>query len=428
VYSITKSGLAVAMAVLLTATLASCRRGPPRAPAIGEAYVGPGTLKIRSDISLQSSTVATVTHGDRLEIIQRRRRFMRVRTASGAEGWTDERQLLAAEDMAYLRDLAARARKMPVQGQGTTYSELNVHTQPVRTSPSFFQIKEKEKVDVLIHLVSPRVDTPRKPLLPPPAKKPKAPPKKAATKPPTYPPPPMPKPPGLPPNWMELSKTERSDDDEPPTEEEPANKQVPTDGWSLVRNKEGQSGWVLTRRLVMAIPDEVAQYAEGRHIVSYFPLGQVQDGDTNKPIWLWTTISDTNASYDFDSFRVFIWSLRRHRYETAHIERNVYGYAPVLLKDVEFATGKARGEATGGKYPGFSICMENREGQRVRREFVLLINVVRYAGERPCEAPAPVDSLKAPSGLKDIPETVAPPPAASFWERSKKRVRGWFGK
>jgi hypothetical protein len=332
--------------------------------------------------------------------------------------------------MAYLRDLAARAAKMPVQGQGTTYSDVNVHTQPARSSPSFFQIKEKEKVDVLMHTVTPRADVPRKPLLPPAVKKPKASPKKTDAKAPKYPPPPMPKPPGLPENWEELSKTPRSDEDEPPPAQEEVDvKPTPQDEWSLVRNREGQSGWILTRRLVMAIPDEVAQYAEGRHIVSYFPLGQVQDGDVSKPIWLWTTIGNGTEPYDFDSFRVFTWSLRHHRYETAHIERNIYGYAPVLIKDVEFsAAGKSRTGAAAGKYPGFSICMENRDGQRVRREFALLTNVVRYAGEQPCEAPAPMEPAKGPSALKTTPEPASPQPAASFSERFKKRVRGWFGK
>ena len=79
-----------------------CAKGPPRAKPIGEAFVGPAILKIRHDIPLQSSAVTTVKHGDRLEILQTRRRFLSVRTPSGAEGWTDERQLLAAEDMVAL--------------------------------------------------------------------------------------------------------------------------------------------------------------------------------------------------------------------------------------------------------------------------------------------------------------------------------------
>ena len=416
--------LRIALAISV-AMLCACHKGPPRAPAIGEAFVGPGTLPIRSDIPLTAPVAATVKHGDHLEILTRRRRFMKVRTPSGLEGWTDERQLLAAEDMSYLRDLAARAARMPVQGQGTTYSDLNVHTQPSRSAPSFFQIKQKEKVDVLMHIVTPRVETARKPLLPPPPKKPKAPPKKTAAKETKIPPPPMPKPPPLPENWEELSRSGHEEEEAPSAEEEVDAKAVPHDEWSLVRNHEGQSGWILTRRLVMAIPDEVAQYAEGRRIVSYFPLAQMHDGDITKTVWLWTTTGDGAASYDFDSFRVFTWSLRHHRYETAHIERNVRGYSPVLLKQIEYS-GKAAGES--GKYPGFSICMENREGERVRREFVLLTNIIRYAGEQPCEAPAPFEVTKPPAPLKTAPEPEPEPAKPSFFQRMKQKVHGWFGK
>ncbi len=83
------------------------------------------------------------------------------------------------------------------------------------------------------------------------------------------------------------------------------------DDWSLIRNAAGQSGWVLTRRLFMAIPDEVAQYAERRRIVSYFKLGETRDGKTVKPTWLWTTIDRGLEPYDFDGIRVFVWSTRR---------------------------------------------------------------------------------------------------------------------
>src|ERR1035441_9325438 len=122
----------------------------------------------------------------------------------------------------------------------------------------------------------------------------------------------------------------------------------------------------------MAIPDEVAQYAEGKRIVSYFPLGEVQDGDQKKNIWLWTTTSDSKQPWDFDSFRVFTWSLRRHRYETGYIERNLKGYSPVLLKDVSVTT-----KSVASANPGFSICMEKKDGQRVRREYALIGQTVR---------------------------------------------------
>jgi hypothetical protein len=389
------------------AVLAGCGAGGGShgAPAIGEAYVGPAQLKIRGDIPLESPTVATVKHGDRLDILGRRRRFFRVRTPGGAEGWTDERQLLNVQEMDDLKDLAERAAKMPAQGQGTTFGgNLNVHTQPNRLAPSFMQIKDKEKVDVLASMVFPRTDLVREPLLPRTPKKVTTLVRKPARE-PKYPPPPMPKPPAVTPNWQELSKTNPDPEAAPDAEEAPAEKPIATDDWSLVRTKSGQTGWVLTRQLLMAIPDEVAQYAEGHRIVSYFSLAETVDGDQKKPTWLWTTTGGGTEQYDFDSFRVFVWSLRHHRYETAYIERNLEGYSPVLVREVEYAPGKAGTAPV--KYPGFSVCTQKKDGQRYRREFALLGNVVRFAGEQPCEPPAPV--LQAKTGGPAAPEGLQPP-------------------
>jgi uncharacterized protein YgiM (DUF1202 family) len=402
--------VSVTAALLL---LCGCSKGPPRAQPVGEAFVGPATLKIRSDIPLQSSIVTTVKHGDRLEILSTRRRFLRVRTPSGAEGWTDERQLLAAGDMASLRALSAHAAKLPAQGVATSYAPLNIHTQPVISSPSFLQLKENEKFDVLQSLVLPRSEAPRKSLIPPSAKKLKTLPKKEPKKAPKVPPPPMPKPPPPPADWLELSKTEREEAD---AEQLPPQKLAPrTDGWSLIRTPAGQSGWVLTRLISMAIPDEVAQYAEGKRIVSYFPLGQIQDDEQKKNIWLWTTTADSKQPWDFDSFRVFVWSLRRHRYETGYIERNLKGYAPVRLKEVEMTS-----KSGVSKYPGFSICMEKKDGQRVRREYALLGVAIRFAGDHPCEAPPPPPTLQNPSPLP-VAENSPPPLKPSLVERLKKQ-------
>ena len=108
------------------------------------------------------------------------------------------------------------------------------------------------------------------------------------------------------------------------------------DDWNLVRTQDGKVGWVLTRPLNMAIPDEVAQYAEGHRITSYFALGQVRDRRRGEKQWLWTTIAKGGEPYEFDSFRVFVWSLKHHRYETAYIERNIVGHYPVQVSTSRF--------------------------------------------------------------------------------------------
>jgi len=411
----------VSCVALLLAVGFGCRTEGSRAPAIAEAYVGPATLNLRSDITLDSKPVTTVTHGDHLEIIARRRRFLKVRAPGGLEGWTDERQLLAASDMADLRELFARAAKLPSQGVATTFRDVNVHTQPSSGSPSFLRLKEGEKFDVVAEIVAPRTDTPRQPLIPKVDKKKSAIAKKPKKE-PKIPPPPMPKAPSPPPNWLDLSKTDPSEDEIAKVPE--VKPPVPTDYWSLVRTAGGQSGWVLTRFVSMAIPDEVAQHAEGHRIVSYHPLGYTEDDGQKKPIWLWTTVRGRQP-FDFDSFRVFVWSLRHHRYETAYIDRSVRGFWPVLLNQVDYALN--RGGAA-SKYPGFSVCLEKDDGTKVRREFTVLGGVVRYAGERPCELPPPVWTPKtAPSApLASSADTPAAPSAESLGTRIREKVKGWL--
>ncbi|MGH9659214.1 MAG: hypothetical protein ACRD96_11765, partial [Bryobacteraceae bacterium] len=133
-----------------------CGGGPERTPALAEAFAGPASLTLRKEIGPRSAVTASVTHGERLEVLQHRRRFVKVRTAQGAEGWTDERGLLGPREMARLRRLAAAARSMPSHGAATSFGPLNVHTEPARLSPSFVQVQEKENVDVLAHRTAPR--------------------------------------------------------------------------------------------------------------------------------------------------------------------------------------------------------------------------------------------------------------------------------
>ena len=401
--------MAAALAVLLFA----CRGTPHASPSLGEAFVGPSTLNLRSDIPTQSSTVAVVRHGDRLEILQHRRSFLKVRAPNGAEGWTDERQLLAASDMAALKDLAARAARIRSQGRAIADAELRVHIQPSGKSPSFLSVQANEKVDVLTHITRPRTDLARAPLVPPPPKKQTIAAKKHSRKELAIPPPPAPKPPAPPDNWLDLSKPDLPERSSPAG----ANPEAPviSDDWSLVRAADGQSGWVLTRRLRMAIPDEVAQWAEGHRIVSYFSLGTVQDGDEKKDIWLWTTVQG-QPPYDFDSFRVFVWSLRRHRYETQYIERNLKGYGPVLIEPVELAAGK--GKTLEGQHPGFSLCVEKKDGIRYRRAYALVNTSIRFAADRACEAPQPLEFVVTPP-----PEALAAPPAPAPSETITQRLR-----
>ncbi len=398
---------------------AACSTGPRPAPAIGEAYAGPATLNLRQDLALRSATAATVKHGERLEIVQQRRRFYKVRTAQGVEGWTDERMLLTHEEMENLERLSAESKQRPSQGLATTFGDLNVHTEPSRYSPSFLQVKEGEKLHVIAHTVAPRVQKRKKLLTTPQPERKKGSRKKDSRKKPDIPPPPAPAAPKPPDDWLELSKTNFPLDpdapDEPPKPE-------PSDNWTLVRSQAGASGWVLTRRLYMLIPDEVAQYAEGHRIMAYFSLGDVHDGQKVKTNWLWATVTPGLTAYDFDSIRVFNWSVRRHRYETSFIERNLQGYCPIELHPVPEPTS-LRGKGTDKKLPGFSILVEKDDGKRYRRDYALYDTRVRLALQE--AAPEPAEDHKSDPALRNFATAAATPAdEKSLWKRITEGMGG----
>jgi hypothetical protein len=369
---------------------------------IGTAWAGPASLKLRKDIDSKSPVVAAVAHGEKLDIVGRRRLWYKVRTEKGIEGWTSDRQLLDKSQMQRLRSLARETAGMPSQGVATTFETLNVHMEPSRLSPSFTQVAPKEKVDVIAHRVTPRTaEVPRRELISPTPKVHKKQTKKdaKASKTPAPPAPPAPAPPA---DWLDLSQPH----DPEPTEGADA-APVRTDDWTLVRAQNGESGWVLTSGLYLAIPDEVAQYAEGHRIMSYFSLGKIDDDGQQKDIWLWTTAETLGEDHDFDGFRVFVWSLRHHRYETSYIQRRERGFFPVLAKQGEF-----------------SVCLEQDDGQRVRKEFTMTGNAVHLAGVQGCEKTAaqevsPEELLKADAKDQASKKSIV--------ERVKDKAKGILG-
>jgi len=375
-----RSGITATLLVSLT-FLVGCGDELEHDRSIGQAFAGPRNLPIHKEISPKSETIAVVKHGDKLEIIGRRRRFVRVRTPQGVIGWTHMGQLMAADQMTALDDLAERAAELPSHGKATVYEPLNVHTDPNRQAPSFYQIREGEQVDVILYEVAPRVEYHAPPIF-----KPKPKPEPVVRKQPKYPPPPAPPPPPPPANWLELSKTVL-----PPELQPPPPKPVPLDDWTLVRLKNGRAGWVLTRMLRMSIPDEVAQYSEGQRITSYFPMMEVRDGDKVRHHWLWTTLSTEKVPYQFDSFRWFIWNVKRHRYETAYVERKTKGYFPVTVHEV-------RDGSKGEKFPGFTLIIEEPDGQKYKKTYayeyyrVVLVSKERYEPPPPPE-PEPEQQL-----------------------------------
>ena len=336
---------------IIAVSLAGCLRLRTGEPAIGEAYVAPATLQLREEIAPRAKLTSTLNHGTRVEILARRRRFAKVRGPDGAAGWTDGRQLLSVEGMAMFRDQGSRASASPPQGSATAAETVNVHITPYRSAPSFYHLPEGERVMLAARTIMPRIQ-----YVPPDEQS----------------------------GQLVTAETVRDD-------------------WSLVCLKDKRCGWVLTGMLMLDLPDEVIQLAEGHRITAFFSLGKSTDAQgKERPVYLWTTSIAPPEQFQFDAFRVFVWSVARDRYESVHSERNLRGYHPVVIED-----GRIR-----------LVYGAGPDGPIERHNFEFRTRKLRRISTEPWQTPIQKRAYALP--LVDGPE------AAGAWGRFSGWVRSWW--
>jgi len=336
------SGSWLLLAFVVFLCSAGCDRGG-RAREI--AYVSAPQVALRDQVAAVYNKTGMVKNGDRLEVLERDRRYVRVRTASGVEGWMEQRYLTTQQVYDGFQKLIQDNQNVPVQAAATTRNDTNLHLEPGRETEHLFLLNSGSKVSVL------KRATADKNALPPP--KPVPPPKISSGKKPapkTTPPPVLVTPPPV----VQPQKIV-----EPVLED-----------WWLVRDAQGKVGWVLGRMIDLDVPMEIAQYAEGQRLIAFLVLDEVTDGDKKVPQYL-VLMSEPKDGMpsDFDQIRVFTWNVRKHRYETAYRERKLNGMLPVTASHEDF--GKD------GTLPTFILHVKDDSGVVSERKYKMNTPIVR---------------------------------------------------
>lgn len=333
-------------------------------------YVSAAETSLRDRVAMLYNKVGTVHNGERVEVLEKQRRFLRVRTDGGQEGWIEERSLVPQDVYDGFQKLTQESANTPVQARGTTRAELNMHLTPSREADHLYQLKDGEKVDVLRRATAeknapkPKPVTTQQPKTNANQKKSAKPAGSAASKSTnaattTTPP----------------AKTGTSASTKPAKEGDKGGEEaVPPkpimEDWYLVRTGSGHVGWVLLRMIDLDIPVDVAQYAEGQRIIGYFVLNTVEEEGKQEPQYLVLLNEPKDGlAYDYNQIRIFTRNRARHRYETAYRERNMEGYLPVKVGHQDF--GKE------GDLPTFTIRKMNDDGKIVEVTYKLNGPIVR---------------------------------------------------
>lgn len=286
-------------------------------------YVWTRQMYLRDRVAAVSNRVAEVTNSEPLEVLEHGRRFYRVKTPKNEIGWIPERAVIDGKTYDAFTQLASQHKNDPVVASGTLRDDIYLHLGPGRETDRFYLLPGNAKVQMLVRASIAKNATPAPAAAAPHPQSPKS----TSSK--------------------EPASTEKDEDAKPDVADEPKPAPEPPalEDWWLIRDSQGRTGWILGSRVDPDVPDDVAQYAEGQRIIGAYVIARVHDEEAGTPnhevAEYVTALAPPRAGlpFDFDQIRVFTWSTKRHRYETAFRIHPIQGFLPVRIGSVADAKG-----------------------------------------------------------------------------------------
>src|SRR4029077_5872192 len=111
-------------------------------------YVTATQAFLRDRVAPVYSKTGTVHNGDRVVVLERGKRWERVRNAAGEEGWLQDRYLVGENVFAAFQQMYHDHQNDPAQARGVLRSDFRLHVAPGRDTDRLFLIKEGDKVDL----------------------------------------------------------------------------------------------------------------------------------------------------------------------------------------------------------------------------------------------------------------------------------------
>lgn len=249
-------------------------------PEYEKAYVRSRNVTAWSRVAAVRAPVVNLRYGEMVSVVERQRDHVQIETSDGRRGWVEARQLMAAEMWRETEQLLSRTKKLEVYARGKTKRSTNLRFTPGRETQLLYQLSGEVPVEIVGREVV---------------------------------------------GWTQPAPRTGKQNQRPETRRE---------DWYLVRAKSEEAGdlagWVLGRFIEPDVPEPLQQLGAGIRWMAWYELDRVTDEDREKKQYLGVgQVGAEGQPCDFTVMRVYTWSLKRHRYETAYVESSLCGSVPI---------------------------------------------------------------------------------------------------
>lgn len=274
------------------------------------AYVVPDSLELWDTPAEIRSQVATLKSGEEGRLLGHFRDWAHVQAFDGRDGWVSDNGLMNFETHAAEERLLSVLSEIPAQATGEPVDVENVHIGPSRAAPVVTEVNPKCRLEILGR------------------------------------------------RMMQRSFGNYAPDILP----------VPSshlEAWYLVR-EGSHAGWILGRRVQLAIPKSISGYAQDTNLVAWLVLDTVTENGHLVPQYV-VAERVGSVSCDFTEIQVLTWWKRKETYAVAFREEGLQGYFPILVMHE-------------GSVPYFRLRLVDDDGNKCQKIFGLFDTITRPIG------------------------------------------------
>ena len=236
-------------------------------PPTEQATVNAEHANLRSRESATSRTLKVLEPGDKVEVLEQQGRWYRVKFGD-IEGFMEVSTLLTDSTRKNIQTNLESAKDQVVQNTGQLNQDGNLRLEPGRSTAVLRRLPSRTMVEVLDRRTLPREDTKDR-----------------------------------------------------------------FDAWLKVRTSPTEVGWLLSGFVEFDVPEPISQYTEDYIYSAVGIVNRVEDPVVGARSWyvVGERRPGIDPHLDFTGIRVFTWSVKNQRYETAYRKSGYRGVYPLQL-------------------------------------------------------------------------------------------------